>query len=255
VLTRVNDLDTHFTLCGEGEPVVLLHGWGTSAESLGGIAKALEDQFRVLAIDLPGFGWTPPPPAAWGTREYAAHVEAFMGSNGIAFANLLGHSFGGRIALALAAQSPHRVRRLVLVASAGIRASRGPSYYLKVGMAKLAKRVFSFSIWGRLGERILSTVHRRAGSRDYRSAGQMRRTLVRVVNEDLRDILSFVQAPTLIIWGDRDLEVSRSSMEIIAGGIRGSQLEIMEGAGHFPFVDMPERFGKFVRDFLCRGGR
>jgi pimeloyl-ACP methyl ester carboxylesterase len=83
----------------------------------------------------------------------------------------------------------------------------------------------------------------------------MRRTLVRVVNEDLRDILSFVQAPTLIIWGDRDLEVSRSSMEIIAGGIRGSQLEIMEGAGHFPFVDMPERFGKLVRDFLCRGGR
>ena len=255
MLTRVNDLDTHFTLCGEGEPVVLLHGWGTSAESLGGIAKALEDQFRVFAIDLPGFGWTPPPPVTWGTREYAAHVEAFMGSNGIAFANLLGHSFGGRIALAVAAQSPHRVRRLVLVASAGIRGNLGLRYYLKVGAAKLAKWVFSFPIWGRLGERILSMVHRRVGSRDYRNAGQMRRTLVRVVNEDLRDILSSVQAPTLIIWGDRDLEVSRSSMEIMAGGIRGSQLEIMEGAGHFPFVDMPERFGKLVRDFLCRGGR
>jgi pimeloyl-ACP methyl ester carboxylesterase len=233
----------------------LLHGWGASAESLGGIAKTLENQFQVFAIDLPGFGWTPPPPAAWGTREYAAHVEAFMGSNGIHSPNLLGHSFGGRIALALAAQSPHRVRRLVLVASAGIRANLRPRYYLKIGAAKLAKRVFSFPIWGRLGERILSMVHRRVGSRDYRNAGQMRRTLVRVVNEDLRDILSFVQAPTLIIWGDRDLEVSRSSMEIIAGGIRGSQLETMEGAGHFPFVDMPERFGKLVRDFLCRGGR
>ena len=255
MLTRVNDLDTHFTFCGEGEPVVLLHGWGASAESLGGIAKTLEDQFRVFAIDLPGFGWTPPPPAAWGTREYAAHVEAFMGSNGIHSPNLLGHSFGGRIALALAAQSPHRVRRLVLVASAGIRANLRPRYYLKVGAAKLAKRVFSFPIWGRPGERILSTVHQRVGSRDYRNAGQMRRTLVRVVNEDLRDVLSSVQAPTLIIWGDRDLEVSRSSMEIIAGGIRGSQLEIVEGAGHFPFVDMPERFGKLVRDFLCRGGR
>jgi len=255
VLTRVNDLDTHFTFCGEGEPVVLLHGWGTSAESLCGIAKALEDKFRVFAIDLPGFGWTPPPPAAWGTREYAAHVEAFMESSGIPTANLIGHSFGGRIALALAAQSPHGVRRLVLVASAGIRANLRPRYYLKIGAAKLAKLVFSSPIWGRLGERILSTVHRRVGSRDYRNAGQMRRTLVRVVNEDLRGILSSVQAPTLIIWGDRDLEVSRSSMEIIARGIRGSQLEIMEGAGHFPFVDMPERFGKLVRDFLFRGGR
>ncbi|MBI2903577.1 MAG: alpha/beta hydrolase [Candidatus Methylomirabilis oxyfera] len=253
MLTRVNDLDTHFTLCGEGEPIVLLHGWGTSAESLGGIAKCLEDRFRVFAIDLPGFGWTPPPPVTWGTRDYAAHVEAFMESNGIHSANLLGHSFGGRIALALAAQSPHRVRRLVLVASAGIRGSLRSSHYLKVAAAKLAKRVFSFPIWGRLGERILSTVHQRVGSRDYRNAGQMRRTLVRVVNEDLRNILSFVQAPTLVIWGDRDLEVSRYSMEIMAGGIRGSQLEIMEGAGHFPFVDMPERFGKLLRDFLCRG--
>ncbi|HZY31965.1 MAG TPA: alpha/beta hydrolase [Candidatus Methylomirabilis sp.] len=253
MLTRVNDLDTHFTLCGGGEPIVLLHGWGTSAESLGGIAKGLEDRFRVFAIDLPGFGWTPPPPVTWGTRDYAAHVEAFMESNGIHSANLLGHSFGGRIALALAAQSPYRVRRLVLVAGAGIRANLLPRYYLKVGAAKLAKRVFSFPIWGRLGERILSTVHQRVGSRDYRNAGQMRGTLVRVVNEDLRDILSSVQAPTLIIWGDRDLEVSRYSMEIMAGGIRGSQLEIMEGAGHFPFVDMPERFGKLMRDFLCRG--
>ena len=255
MLTRVNDLDTHFTLCGEGEPVVLLHGWGTSAESLGGIAKALEDQFRVFAIDLPGFGWTPPPPVTWGTREYAAHVEAFMESSGIPTAHLIGHSFGGRIALALAAQNPHGVRRLVLVASAGIRANLRPRYYLKIGAAKLAKRVFSCPIWGRLGERILSMVHRRVGSGDYRNAGQMPRTLLRVVNEDLREILSSVQAPTLIIWGDRDLEVSRSSMEIMAGGIRGSQLEIMEGAGHFPFVDMPERFGKLVRDFLCRGGR
>ena len=253
MLTRVNDLDTHFTLCGGGEPIVLLHGWGTSAESLGGIAKGLEDRFRVFAIDLPGFGWTPPPPVTWGTRDYAAHVEAFMESNGIHSANLLGHSFGGRIALALAAQSPYRVRRLVLVAGAGIRANLLPRYYLKVGAAKLAKRGFSFPIWGRLGERILSTVHQRVGSRDYRNAGQMRGTLVRVVNEDLRDILSSVQAPTLIIWGDRDLEVSRYSMEIMAGGIRGSQLEIMEGAGHFPFVDMPERFGKLMRDFLCRG--
>src|SRR5574337_688336 len=72
VLIRVNDLDTHVTVWGEGRPVILLHGWGTSGESMSGIAKALEDRFRVYAIDLPGFGWTAPPPGVWGTRDYAS---------------------------------------------------------------------------------------------------------------------------------------------------------------------------------------
>ena len=253
MLIRVNDLDTHFTLMGEGNPVLLLHGWGVSGESLGGVAKALEHQFRVLAIDLPGFGWSPAPSEAWGTREYAAHVEAFMDCAGIPVAGVLGHSFGGRIALALAAHAPHRVRSLVLVASAGIRPRRGLGYQMKVGAAKLAKRLFSSPIMGRLGERIISGLYGRVGSRDYRNAGQMRASLVKVVNEDLRDLLSSIRAPALIIWGDRDQEVPRSSMEIMARGINGSRLEIMGGAGHFPFVDMPDRFAELVKGFLRKG--
>lgn len=253
MLVRVNDLDTHFTVWGEGSPVVLLHGWGTSGESLNGIAKVLGDRFRVYAIDLPGFGWTPPSPAAWGTRDYASHVEAFMDCTAIPCADILGHSFGGRIALALAAQSPRRVRCLVLVASAGIRPRRGLAYALKVAAGKLGKRIFSFPVWGRLGERIISAVSQRAGSRDYRDARRMRATLVKVVNEDLRGILSSIRVPTLIIWGDRDQEVPRSSMEIMAQGIQGSRLEVVEGAGHFPFVDRPDFFCKLARGFLCQG--
>ncbi len=253
MLVRVNDLDTYCTISGEGKPVVLLHGWGASSESLQDVAKALADRFRVFAIDLPGFGWTSPPPGVWGTREYAAHVETFMERAGIASASLLGHSFGGRIALALAALHPQRVRSLVLVASAGIRPKRGVDYYLKIGAAKLAKRVLLLPIWGRLGERVASAVYRRVGSSDYQSAGPMRATLVKVVNEDLRDLLPSVRVPTLIVWGDRDREVPRSSMELMAKGIQGSRLEIMEGAGHFPFRDMSDGFAKLVRDFLCQG--
>jgi pimeloyl-ACP methyl ester carboxylesterase len=255
VLIRVGDLDTHFSVSGEGRPVVLLHGWGTSAESLGPIAKALEDRFQVYALDLPGFGWTPAAATTWGTWEYASYVEAFMDRVGIPVAGLVGHSFGGRIALALAARWPERVRNLVLVASAGIRPRRGLLYHVKVGVAKLAKPLFSLPLWGRLGERIVAGIYGRIGSRDYRNAGPMRATLVKVVAEDLRGILSSIRVPTLIIWGDRDQEVPFSSMQIMARGIQGSRLEVLEGAGHFPFVDSPDRFGRLVKDFLCRDSR
>lgn len=252
MLIRVGDLDTHFTVWGEGRPVVLLHGWGTSAESLGAVAKVLEDRFRVYALDLPGFGWTPSPATAWGTWEYASYVASFMDRVSIPVASVVGHSFGGRIALALAARWPDRVRDLVLVAGAGIRPKRGPLYRMKVGAAKLVKRLFSLPMWGRLGERVVAELYRRIGSRDYRNAGPLRATLVKVVGEDLRSILSSVRAPTLIIWGDRDQEVPFSSMQIMARGIAGSRLEVLEGAGHFPFADRPDRFGRLVREFLCQ---
>lgn len=255
MLIRVGDLDTHFIVWGEGRPVVLLHGWGTSAESLSVVAKALEDRCQVYAVDLPGFGWTPSAATTWGTWEYASYVEAFMDRIGIPTADLIGHSFGGRVALVLAAQRPDRVRRLILAASAGIRPRRGLLLRVKVGSVKLAKRLFLLPVWGRLGERIVAELYRRIGSRDYRNAGPMRATLVKVVGEDLRGILSSIRVPTLIIWGDRDREVPFSSMEIMARGIQGSRLEVFEGAGHFPFVDQPDRFGRVVREFLWQDSR
>jgi pimeloyl-ACP methyl ester carboxylesterase len=253
VLVRVNDLETHYVLRGEGTPVILLHGWGVSGDSLSGVATALEGRCRAIAVDLPGFGWSAAPLTAWGSREYAAHIDAFMESTMLPTASVLGHSFGGRVALALAAWYPHRVRDLVLVASAGIRPRRRPGYYLKVGAVKLAKRCASLPVFGRVGPRIASGLSGWAGSRDYQRAGRMRPTLVKLVNEDLADLLSSVRAPALIIWGDRDRDVPRSSMEIMAQRIRGARLEVLEGAGHFPFVDMPDRFAHLVGGFLCRG--
>jgi pimeloyl-ACP methyl ester carboxylesterase len=243
-------VDTYFTLLGGGEPILLLHGWGTSSESLNGVAKALADVFEVYAIDLPGFGWSGAPPEAWGTHDYAAHVRAFMDRTAIPVASVVGHSFGGRIALALAARTPDRVRRLVLVASAGIRPRRGLGYHLKVGAGKIARRLLSRRAFGRFGARVIEEVSCRVGSRDWRTAGPLRGTLVKVVNEDLTRILGSIRAPTLIVWGDRDLEVGRWAMDVMANGIPGSRFEIIPGAGHFPFLDVPDRFADLVKAFL-----
>lgn len=254
MLARINGLDTYFTLEGRGEPVVLLHGWGASSQSLAPLCGALADSFRVLAVDLPGFGWSQGPPAAWGTTEYAGHIERLLQEAGVGRVALVGHSFGGRIAIALAAGQPARVSRLVLVASTGIRPRRRAGYYVRVAAAKLARWFFSLPGWGATGERIIATVSGRLGSRDYRAAGRMRPILVKVVNEDLAPLLPSIQAPTLILWGDRDQEVPRSAMDLMAARIPRSRLVVFEGAGHFPFLDAPETFCGMVKAFLQVGG-
>jgi pimeloyl-ACP methyl ester carboxylesterase len=250
MLIRVNGLDTYAALCGEGPPVVLLHGWGVSSESLQGVAEALVDRFRLVAIDLPGFGWSPPPPTAWGSAEYAAHVAALMDHLGVLVADVIGHSFGGRVALVLAARYPERVRRLVLVASAGIRPRRGFARAAKIWGIRWARRLLSLQVVRAVGGGLASRLAHRIGSRDYRTAGPLRATLVRVVNEDLRSLLPSIRSPVLIVWGDRDQEIPRASMELMARGLRRARLEVLEGAGHFPFLDMPDRFEALVRQFL-----
>jgi pimeloyl-ACP methyl ester carboxylesterase len=250
VLIRIDGLETHYLDEGKGDPVLLLHGWGASCQSFAGVIADLADRFRFLAVDLPGFGWSQRPPSAWGTGEYARHVLGLLSAVGIERVACVGHSFGGRVAIRLAAQESARLSRLVLVAGAGIRPPRRARYYLRVGMTKLVKRVFSWPVWGAAGQRILARRQERVGSRDYRAAGAMRPTLVRLVNEDLTPVLPAIHTPTLILWGDQDPEVPRRAMEIMRAGIRGSRLVVFEGAGHFPFLDRPKDFCSLLGGFL-----
>jgi pimeloyl-ACP methyl ester carboxylesterase len=253
VLVRVDGLDTYYTLEGDGPPVLLLHGWGTSSQNLAGLVTWLSPECRVLAVDLPGFGWSDPPPAAWASTEYAAHVRQLLDRLGIQAAAVVGHSFGGRVALRLAAETPDRVSRLVLVAAAGIRPPRTARYYVRVGVAKVLKTLAALPGLDRLGQRLAARWAGRVGSRDYKAAGRMRPTLVRSVNEDLGPVLSQIQAPTLLLWGDGDPEVGRAAVLRMAGGIRAARLLVLPGAGHFPFLDAPERFRDALIAFLREG--
>ncbi|HSB68919.1 MAG TPA: alpha/beta hydrolase [Candidatus Methylomirabilis sp.] len=250
MLIRVGGLDTHYTDEGSGGPVVLLHGWGASSQSFAGLRSELAKSFRVLTPDLAGFGWSQPPPEAWGTEEYARQVERWLAGLGVETAAFVGHSFGGRISIRLASGQPGLVSRLALVAGAGIRPRRGPRYHVRVAATKLVKWLFSLPGWGETGRRIIARRLERTGSRDYRAAGRMRPTLVRVVNEDLTGLLPAIQTPTLILWGSSDREVPRSAVEVMHAGIAHSRLVVFEGAGHFPFLDAPEEFGRTLTAFL-----
>ena len=254
MLVRVNGLDTFYSVQGEGTPVLLLHGWGVSSQSLAGVQEALAATHRAVAMDLPGFGWSQRPAAVWGHAEYAHHALGVLDALGIAQATVLGHSFGGRVAIRMAVEHATRVSRLVLVASAGIRPPRSARYYIRVGVVKGMRALFGLPVWGRLGTRLIARLTERVGSRDYRAAGAMRPILVRVVNEDLAPMLPAIQAPTLILWGDRDQEVPRAAMDRMARSIPAARMVVFPGAGHFPFQDAPAAFHEALRTFLAEGG-
>jgi len=151
---------------------------------------------------------------------------------------LIGHSFGGRVAILLASESP-RIGGIVLVDSAGIRPKRKLSYYYKVYKYKLLKK---------LGIRNI-----KAGSSDYNKlSGAMKETFVRVVNQDLTGRLSKIVVPTLIVWGSLDKETPIYMAKKLNKHIKGSELNILEGAGHFSYLDNLEQFMGLLKGFVDR---
>jgi pimeloyl-ACP methyl ester carboxylesterase len=244
----IDGLRLQFRLRGVGDPLLLLHGWGGSSLSFMSVAADLEQRFRVLAPDLPGFGFSEAPPSAWGSAEYARAVAVLPRAAGFGAVDVVGHSFGGKVALALATGYPELVRRLVIVGSPIVRLpaegsvrSRSLAYSALRGVARALPP---------LRGRILDWGRNRFGSADYRAAGPLRPTLVRVVNEDWRPALPAVHAPVLLLWGEDDTEVPLRVAEEALKELPNARLTVIGGAGHFPFLDKPREFSEAVIDFL-----
>lgn len=236
---------------GDGAPLVLLHGWGASADLFAPLLDALAPGRRLLVPDLPGFGGTSPPPMPWGAEDYAAWVVALLDRLGVRRADVIGHSHGGRVAIALAAEHPDRVHRVVLTSSAGVRQPASLRRRVASRTYK-ALRGVERSSWAppALQAYARSRADRR-GSDDYRAAsGVMRATLVRLVNQDLTPLLQHVRAPVLLIWGDRDTETPLAAARVMERLIPDAGLVVFEGAGHFAYLEQPGRFCRIVDVFL-----
>ena len=228
-------------------PVIVLHGWGGRIESMSPVIHCLAGAFRVLALDLPGFGESPVPAGGWGTPDYAAYVRDVIVAEGIEKAHFVGHSFGAKTALCLAATHPEIAVKVVAAASSGLR--------MPPSVGARARRIASRGARaaGRLGapgSALRDAVYKRIASSDYREAGPMRPTLVKVVNEDLSDQLRRVASPTLLIWGSSDDAVSLAQAKRMEQLIPDAGLVVFEDAGHFAFLDDPQRFCRVIRHFL-----
>lgn len=248
-LTTVLGLRTRYLVRGEGPPVLVLHGWGASIEAVHPLVTGLSPVATVYAPDLPGFGQSELPPKPWGVEDYQAFVAAFMDALEIRCPAIVGHSNGGRIAIRLASTEPARASRLVLVDSAGIRPKRTLRWYRRVGMAKVGKYAARFL--GAPGERLRAALVGRAGSADYLAAGAMRPTLVKLVNADLRPFMPGIEAPTLLVWGSEDTDTPLSAAREMERLIPDAGLVVLDGAGHYSYLDQPARFARIVSHFIA----
>ncbi len=196
MFTVVNGIRLYYErFDGRGTPTVLMHGWGADCSVMRGLFDELAAQNKsVVMFDFPYFGKSDPPPAHFGVYEYAETAVLFLKEQGFADVNLLGHSFGGRIALILAGRYGIG-KKLILADAAGLKPKRTLKYRWKVFIYKLKK------CFGRAPEN--------AGSADYNALPDfMKPVFVRVVNTHLDRLLPRIKSPALLIWGENDRDTA-----------------------------------------------
>jgi pimeloyl-ACP methyl ester carboxylesterase len=246
---KINGLNINYKLSGRGRPVVVLHGWGARIESMDPIHRHLEKYFTVYSLDLPGFGRSEEPPEAWDSDRYAQVVACFLDSFDIQEPILIGHSFGGKVSIRLAAE--RKIRKLILVDSAGIKPTRTMGYYLRVYSYKTAKMLLQLPLVSSIAGPLVERMKNRMGSADYRNAsGVMRQTLVKAVNEDVRDLLPRITAPTLLVWGEDDTATPVGDGRIMEKLIPDAGLVVFNNAGHFSYLDKLSDFLIVISEFL-----
>jgi|WetSurMetagenome_2_1015567.scaffolds.fasta_scaffold322688_2 pimeloyl-ACP methyl ester carboxylesterase len=211
-----------------------VHGWGADKYNLKAIYDRLEKDYRIVAVDLPGFGDSKAPVGVIGSREYAAFIYKFIVKIGIKKVNYIGHSFGGKIGIILSAEHPETVEKLVLIDSTGIRSRHYPSWYMKVYSFKILKFFFQKII---KNEDYVLKLKNRYGSTDYRNAGIMRDILVRNVSEDFSGLLPLIRCPVFIYWGEKDKDTPLWMAKKMHKAVKDSGLYIVKNGGHFSFLD------------------
>ncbi len=253
MVKKIDGISVNYIDEGEGETVLLLHGWGANITLYQSIVDTLKQGRRVLALDMPGFGKTPEPEGPWCVDDYVDFVLKFILSFNLEKISVVVHSFGGRVFFKMNAKEnlPFTIERAVLIDSAGILPKKTVGQKVSLRCYKIGRAFMSTKVMHFLYPDAVEDMRRKRGSSDYNSATPlMRDTLVKVVNEDLEPLIHLVKCPTLLIWGDLDtatpIEDARRMEELIAD----AGLVVCEGAGHFSYAEQPVKANGALKAFF-----
>jgi pimeloyl-ACP methyl ester carboxylesterase len=251
----IDGLEIGVDVVGEGDPVLLLHGWGVSMQEILPVAQRLSQLgFQCHSLDLPGFGSSQLPPQAWDVPRYAAFVKSYLEYAGLNSVHVIGHSFGGRISLVLGADYPDLIRKIVLVDSAGV----PPRVSWQMKSYSLSRKVIFVLLKLPLLNRFEPAVRRwfwqRFGSVDAQAAIKRSPILIDtfklVIKQDLLPYARRIHKPTLLVWGELDQDTPLDQAKILEEAIPDVGLVVFDGAGHYAYLDRLPEFVRIVTTFF-----
>lgn len=211
------------------ETFVWLHGWGYDKSGFERIAALFQADGHSTLYDLPGFGETPALFEGASTQDYADALAAQLtpGKRHV----LIGHSYGGRVAVQLAGKYPNLVKAIVLVGGAGLPRKRPFAFKVKASLLRLIGRL------AKVSDRLFRSHFRdkyvaRFGSADYRNAGELRATLVSAVTENLSNVARQIKCPALLLYGANDVDAPPEIGKRYEGLIPVSRFTELKGYDH-----------------------
>ena len=203
------------------------------------IGDNFQDRFRITILDFPGFGESEEPKEAWTIEDYELMLEEFLKKVNVKKPIVIGHSFGGRVAIRYSARNP--ISKLVLFGSPCIRIQEE----LSLGV-KILKKLKTLPGLNDLGEYMKKFI----GSRDYKAASPiMRQTLVNVVNEDLSKFAREIEEPTLLIWGTNDTEAPLNEAKELEKIMLDAALITLPGT-HYAYLENLPRVVTILDNFF-----
>ena len=236
---NIKNLDINYIQYGKGKDIILLHGWGQNIEMMKPLGDYFSEKYKITILDLPGFGESDEPKETWKIDDYEVLLEEFVNKLKIKKPIVIGHSFGGRLAIRYSANNP--VEKLVLFGSPCIRIQE--SLPLKVRILKLLKKLPGLNS---IGEYMKNYI----GSRDYKAASPvMRQTLVEVVNEDLSIYARKIEEPTLLIWGDNDTEAPLQDAKELERIMIDAALIVLPGS-HYAYLENLQQVVNILNNFF-----
>ncbi len=258
---NIDGYKINYKIVGNGtKTVAILQGWGTEMSLYDSIADVLKEKFTVIQLDLPGFGSSDEPKEPWSVSDYCSIFVKFMEVLGIKETSLIGHSYGGRMIIKIASGKwqeemaenvPFEIEKIVLIDSAGIMPKRSFTQKLKIRKYKVLKKVLYFKPIYWLYDDIIDDWNKNQGSSDYKMASPvMKASLVKAVNEDLKDLLSRIKEETLLVWGELDDATPLDDGKTMEKLIENSGLVEIKGTGHYSFLENRNVFSNVIKVFF-----
>ena len=236
------DIYIHYTYKNNNskKTLVYLHGWGQNIEMMEPIAKPFSEEENILILDFPGFGKSGEPKEVWSLSDYATMVHSLVEKLKIKKPIIIGHSFGGKVAIFYA--SMFEIEKLVLLASPYKVAIPKVSFKVRV-LKKLAKIP--------LLKTIANQMKKNMGSTDYKNASpKMRSILVKHINTDATEVCKKIKCPTLIIWGTKDEAVPLRDAYEINGLIPNSAVIEYANNTHYAYLEDLNKTIKILKSFI-----